>query len=81
MMRIGVVQYFARSCWARFLLANINNTLLPTLLKMMAVVGNHLVDDDVPHAVLGMSTDDSLGAVASIQEVDTSKSLPPLNWV
>lgn len=39
------------------------------------------VDDDIPHAVLGMSTDESLGAVASIQEVDTLKPLPPLNWV
>jgi len=38
-------------------------------------------DDDIPHAVLGMSTDESLGAVASIQQVDTSKPLPPLNRV
>lgn len=49
---------------------------------MVAMVGgNHLVDGDVPHAVLGVSTDESLGAVASIQEINTSQSLPPLNWV
>ena len=39
------------------------------------------VDDDIAHAVLGMSTDESLGAMASIQQVDTLKPLPPLNWI
>ena len=39
------------------------------------------MDDDVPHVVLGVSTDESLGTVAPIQEVDTSKPLPPLNGV
>jgi len=39
------------------------------------------MDDDVPHVVLGVSTDEPLGTMAPIQEVDTSESLPPLNWV
>jgi len=39
------------------------------------------VDDDVPHAVLGLSANESLGTEASAQKVDTSESLSALNCV
>ena len=44
-------------------------------------VGTSLSNDDVPHAVLGLSTHESLGTEASAQEVDTPEPLPALNWV
>ena len=40
-----------------------------------------LLDDDVPYAVLGLGTNESLGAEASAQKVDTPKTLPALNRV
>jgi hypothetical protein len=40
-----------------------------------------LVNDDVPYAVLGLSTNESLGTEASAQEVDTPEPLPALNLV
>ena len=45
-----------------------------------AILGQ-LVNDDVPYAVLGLSTNESLGTEASIQEVDAPEPLPALNWV
>jgi len=39
------------------------------------------VNDDVPHAVLGVGTDETLSADASVQEIDTSEPLPALNGI
>jgi hypothetical protein len=41
----------------------------------------HSVNDDVPHAVLGVRTDETLSAHASVQEVDTSEPLPALDGI
>ena len=40
-----------------------------------------LVNDDVPYAVLGLCTNDSLGTEASTQEVDSPQPLLALNSV
>jgi len=45
------------------------------------VILRQLVDDDVPYTVLGLSTNESLGAETSAQKVDTPESLPTLNRV
>ena len=39
------------------------------------------VDDDVPDAVLGLSTDESLGTDASTQKVDPAEPLTALTFV
>jgi hypothetical protein len=39
------------------------------------------LDDDIPYAVFGLSANESLGTIASAQEVDTPEPLPALNWV
>ncbi len=44
-------------------------------------MGHRSVDGDVPDAVLGISTDESLSAEVPAQKVDTSQSLPSLDWV
>jgi len=44
-------------------------------------MGHRSVDGDVPDAVLGISTDESLSAEVPVQKVDTSQSLPSLDWV
>jgi len=40
-----------------------------------------LGDNDVPYAILGLGTNESLGTEASAQEVDTPEPLPALNRV
>ena len=44
-------------------------------------VGPSLSNDDVPHAILGLSPHESLCTEASAQEVDTPEPLPALDWV
>ena len=39
------------------------------------------MNDDVPDAVLGVRTDETLSANASVQEVDTSEPLPTLSGI
>ena len=39
------------------------------------------VNDDVPHAVLGVRSDETLSADASVQEIDTSEPLPALKGI
>jgi hypothetical protein len=51
----------------------------PALVLALGDTGS--MDDDVPYAVLGLSTNESLGTEASAQEVDTPESLPALDWV
>ena len=41
----------------------------------------HLLNDDVPNVILRLSTDESLCAEASTQEIDTSESLRPLSAI
>ena len=43
--------------------------------------GPSLNNDDVPYAILGLSTDESLGKEASAQEVDTPEPLLALNLI
>jgi len=77
---------------ARGLLANINNTILLDFLfprfEMTMVVAapemvilRRLLNDDIPHAALRLSTDQSLCVEATAQKVDAPQSLPPLSWI
>ena len=41
----------------------------------------HSVNDDLPYIILRLSTDETLCAEASAQEVDKQEPLPLLNWI
>jgi hypothetical protein len=73
------VQYLCQaSSRPGFLTANSNNTLL---LYSLQDSGSHSVNDDVPHVVLGLCTNETLSADASVQEIDASEALAALNRV
>jgi hypothetical protein len=45
------------------------------------VILRRLLNDNVPHVALRLSTDESLSAEVTAQKVDAPKALPPLSWI